>query len=146
MPNIDLSGATSINGSDPSQGKIDAKVTPEMATFIMLDELNTRMAEFVDLTKQAFAEGKERSWVVNVTPIPQEVEFFAKSYTLFNDGNSTVFTQEIGDGTLNTISTENAGLEAGDDESVQLGRKTLVRFRIACPSGGSAIVRIRAHY
>lgn len=129
--------------------RLDGKVSPEVAQFIQLDDLNLRVSKMVKLL-EILASNEERRqqlepqgifWdrVVNVSTVPVEVTIKAASYTLVNDGPATVYTdssQQV------TTSANKAGLNAGDNDSAAFGRVTRVTFWAATASG-TATLRIR---
>ena len=125
--------------------RLDAKITPDLAIFIQLDELNGRLSKLTDLLEQMSAEGVRRTLVLLVTTTPQEVIFEAISYALVANtvaqggGGATVYTED----TANIDRSANAaGIAAGESESVDLKRRQRVRFWIATASG-TATVRVR---
>ena len=123
------------------EAPLDGKVTPEMAMFIQLDELNGRLAEVADLLRQARSTGKQFTQVLAVTTVPQYVWFRAYGYTVYNDGAGAVFTGDTQN--VVTVSPPNASLASGESDVVNLGSLQDVAFWIAT-STGTATVRIRA--
>jgi len=129
--------------------QLDAKVTPEVAQYIQLDDLNIRMAKMVKLLEALAEDAVERKqlepqgiiWdrVVSVSTSPVEVTITASSYTLVNDGPSTVYTDSSQQVVTNAFK---AGLTAGDSENALFGRVTRITFW-AATSTGTATLRIR---
>lgn len=120
----------------------DGKVTPEMAMFIQLDELNGRLAEVADLLRSARSTGKQFTQVISVTDVPQLVWFVAYGYTMYNDGTGTVYTSD-GPQVI-AVAAQQAGLASGESDVVNLGALQAVQFWIATTAGATATVRIRA--
>jgi len=126
-----------------------AKVSPEVAIFIQLDEMTGRLAQLTELIEKQTAIGNRFTRTISVTDAPQRVAFEAIGYSLFNDGadpdpgdgTDTVYTSDSGP----QVNTEwEAGLKRGDSESVDLRIRQRVEFWIACAAGGTATVRLRA--
>lgn len=119
----------------------DAKITPEMAVFVQLDELNGRMAELTALIASTIPKGINFSVdPISVTDVPTEVRFDVIGYTLFNDGPNTIFTSDYGP----AISTGGeSGLESGDSDVKNLVAPRRVIFWIVCAALETATVRIR---
>ena len=119
--------------------RLDAKVTPELAVFIQLDELNGRLSELTDLMEKMTSHGRRRTLKLSVTTTPQRVSFDAIGYGVYNDGTGTVYT----DDTPN-VDTGGAGLNNNDMESVDLKIRQPVEFWIRTNTG-TATVRVRYH-
>ena len=126
-----------------SQQQVDSKITPEMAIFIQLDELNGRLARLTDLTQDTIALGHRFTRLISVTDVPRKIAFQAIGYTMYNNGNSAsaVYTTDEGPQVMTGLE---AGLDPGDSEYVSLRTRQEVVFWIQCAAGGTATVRIRA--
>ena len=123
------------------QKTVDAKISPEMAMFVQLDEINGRLKNLTDLIETTTAEGKFFTRVISVTDQPHRINFKAFGYTLFNDGDDTVYTSDQGP-QVDTGSIT-AGLEANEHDVVNFNKRAMVELWIACAAGGTATVRIR---
>ena len=120
--------------------QLEGKVTPEMAMFILLDEIAGRLAAVEGILKNQQAEGHFYNITLSVTAVPQEVRFKAFGYTLFNDGANEVYTSEQ----QNVDTGSRAGaIQAKASDQVSFGAIVDTRFWIACASGETASVIIR---
>lgn len=128
--------------TSPRRRGIEGKVTPEAAQLITQDEIAGRLADLFDLIESTISHGNAWTRVVDVTEIPKRVVFEAHSYTLFNDGTATIFTEPNGPQVI-TDSSIVAGVDQGDQDYVALGSRRTVEFWIACAEGETARVRIR---
>ena len=120
--------------------KVDAKVTPEMAIFVQLDELNGRIGQLTEMIDSTRAHGLRHTRIISVTDVPQIVVFDAIAYTLYNDGPNTVYTSDQGPQVMTGVE---AGLASGESDYVDLRRRQPTQFWVACASAGTASLRLR---
>jgi len=73
--------------------KIEGKVTPEAAQFIMLDEIAGLLREQLDVMEEAEAEGLLDQIQLPVTPVIYELVISPPwySFTIVNDGPNDVY-------------------------------------------------------
>lgn len=127
---------------EPRRRGVSGKISPEAAQLITMDEIAGRLADLYEQGERNVARGEPWTRVVAVTGTPTLIAFEAYSYTMFNDGPGTVFTDPQNP-QVSTTASVNAGLEQGDSEPVALGTRRDIRFWIACAAEETATVRIR---
>ena len=120
---------------------LDTKITPEMAIFIQLDELNGRLAKLTDVMDRMQARGIRTNKLVSVTDTPARIAFPAIAYSISNDGPNTIYTNDLSPDFPALINE--AGLESGESEAIDLKSRQMVEFWIVTVAGGAATVRLR---
>lgn len=117
------------------------RVTPEMAIFREMNELNARISQLSQAVRESQATGRRFNRVISVTSTPVMVEFDAYGYAMWNDGPNSVFTGDAGP----DIPTDSlrAALEPHETEHLNFSRRLHVVFWLRCRDGETASVRIR---
>lgn len=133
-----------LHSAEP-QAAPSQELPPDAHVFLQLNELNGRLEHLTRALVEDKPIGLEVNKVLHVTDQEQEVSFWAVSYTMYNDGTGSVYTQDKGTGTFAKDSTRNPPLRMNEPQVVNFGRRTNVNFLIACASGETATVRIRGH-